>query len=230
MSPSPGRRYTSALLARLVHASVEASAFLYTADGKLLYRHSPPMNYCMILSLSFKICCRAGIRAFTVVHSLAVMWALGPRRTLSIGLQCGLACSAARFAIVLGSTQSQVNYVARRSSHLTNSLYDGVLRLLFCRRARPISVHQLQSVLNIRMSSHNRISNWVYHVPPKHPFYILSVGCSMFPTMPFKMLGTISAASPWKNQSPSVRPLAGASPRSALMTATLAPFALARST
>ena len=43
-----------------------------------------------------------------LLHSLAVMWALGPRKTVSIGLQCGLVCSAARFAVVLNGSGKKV--------------------------------------------------------------------------------------------------------------------------
>lgn len=107
------------LAARLAHASVEASAFIWTKEGRVdiaslfgdstedcSFHQSEGLDSISSPTELAHAC--AGFRAFMLLHSLAILWALGPKKTVSIGLQCGIACSAARFAVVLAGSSKQV--------------------------------------------------------------------------------------------------------------------------
>ena len=51
-----------------------------------------------------------------MVNTAALLWALGPKKTVVLGIQCSLACSAARFCVVLAGSTKKVHSPRQRLS------------------------------------------------------------------------------------------------------------------
>ena len=129
------------ILARVAHACIEGSIFVYTSPGQsrvapALFTATRPLQIfetsscCTqqasqgehilvqieIASLSVRLsaCCTAGFRTFFVVQNAALLWYVGPKQSVPIACKAIFACSLARGLHVLAGN-GQVIFSSCRS-------------------------------------------------------------------------------------------------------------------
>lgn len=121
------------LLARVAHACIEGSIFIYTSPGQCRLAHAAPALYaaskqptglstacidgpsqgdshtwrwtagCSMHDLKGLILRGTGFRTFFVVQNAALLWYVGPKQSVPIACKAVFACSLARGLHVLAS-------------------------------------------------------------------------------------------------------------------------------
>ncbi|DBA89266.1 hypothetical protein WJX77_010917 [Trebouxia sp. C0004] len=116
------------LLARVAHACIEGSIFIYTSPGQRLAQVAPAL--CTASQQQHRYSTARingppqGFRTFFLVQNAALLWYVGPKQSVPIACKAVFACSLARGLHVLASNGSSQQKPEEEKAEDKSSLWD----------------------------------------------------------------------------------------------------------